>query len=767
MADGANLFDLAAKISVDASQSDRSLTATQQKVLKLAQDFTKVDNAAKKTQTHLNQTSASGSKLSDVFRGLSTSVTTMNGPLNGVSGRISSLSSLFTGLTTSAGVVGIAIGALAAVSVGAAAGIYHLATSVADATGKFKDLSQQTGFSVETLSALNNAAETSGGSIESVTNALFIFETKMGEAKDKTSEMGKIFKELNIDTSNNEKALRQALAAVQGLTNAEDKATLGKKLFGRSVKDLLGALAEAGSLDAFLNKQIADGTLITTQMAEEADKLSDAVREMGRQFEAVKRLIAAAFGPEILNAVKALTQRLRDNQPVLQEFATAIGDAARGIGYLVGGIRDFSNALRGLIGIGVPEIFNTIMSIQPAMLAFRGLAAIGRKPTVSADTQSDMLRMNNLLSNRPQSLRGVNPFGITTMPSLGGGGGGRGGGGVKADPGVRLLQQLEDQFKNLTPRTEAQKVQEQLLGKEFDKTADAIKKKIIVTAMDIDQQKMITGITRERTTVLQKLREEFEKFVELVQQSSGRRRSVRDLTGLDFFDLGGGSVYGAGEGSSRPRTMTTGATRPRIATAQEQVLRDQLAMFHERMRYLAGDLTNVLDNAIYTGIHEGMKKGLLSFTQGILQMIQSAALRALEDRLYKILSKTGQSSGDEEEDGGGGGGFFGILKGLLGGLLGSGGGGGGGGGNSGPVGSGIGNFASGGFMSPNSWNIVGERGPELIRSGNSGATVLPNTGGNTYINFYVQNGAQLGSRDTQAQIARQMTRIQQKRALAG
>jgi tape measure domain-containing protein len=53
-----------------------------------------------------------------------------------------------------------------------------------------------------------------------------------------------------------------------------------------------------------------------------------------------------------------------------------------------------------------------------------------------------------------------------------------------------------------------------------------------------------------------------------------------------------------------------------------------------------------------------------------------------------------------------------------------------------------GGFASGGYISPNKYALVGERGPELIKVGSSGATVTPNyaIGGDVQVNIINQTG---------------------------
>lgn len=344
----ADVFDLSASISVDTSRAERGLTEVGKKAESVAAQlkragvsaeewekvvgksnaaatFGKIESAVKKTDSQMRSSAQSTKHLAGAFQGLTSATSTLTGPLNGVASRLSSIASLATGVTSKGGAIGVALGALAAVSVGTAAAIYKLVSSASEATGKLHDLAAQTGFSVETLSALKNASELSGGSIDSVTSALFIFETKMGEAKDKTSEMSAVFKALNIDTTNNEKALRQAISAILAMKNAEDQATLGKKLFGRSVKDLLGAIKEAGSLDAFLNAELKKGTLITTEAARRGDQLSDAITRIGQEFSATSRAVAREFEPVVTSALQSFSRWLRDNQGEL--VATARGVA--------------------------------------------------------------------------------------------------------------------------------------------------------------------------------------------------------------------------------------------------------------------------------------------------------------------------------------------------------------------------------------------------------------------------------------------------------
>lgn len=257
------------------------------------------------------------------------------------------------------------------------------------------------------------------------------------------------------------------------------------------------------------------------------------------------------------------------------------------------------------------------------------------------------------------------------------------------------------------------------------------------------------------------------KELELVL-SVTRARRVADTTrerfetkeGQDrppWIDLGGGSTVGG-------EPATTG--RPRVATVEEHVKRERAAMLRDQMDSLASDLTFTINDAITEGFRRGVKAGVIEFGLGILQMAQHEALQAL----YRAISKALGGSGGGE----GGGGIFSTLLGsginALGGLFGGifsphTGGFGGGPGAGGYMG--VGGKASGGFMSPDSWSWVGEGGPELIKAGSRGASVMSNqesrrmTGGTTINVSMTVNARDAQSfvrRETQTQIRNRMMR---------
>lgn len=774
---------------------EKSITASSQKLGVSRSAFLR---ALKAEQAQSGATAAATGKLSEVFRGLTTSTGTLEGPLNGVTGRLSSLSGLVGGLTTATGGFGLVLGAIVAVAAGAAAGIYELTTSVAESTGKFIDLSQQTGFSVETLSGLANAAETTGGSIDTISASLGLFETHMQEAKEKGSEMSKLFKALNIDSTNNEKALRQALVALQNLSTAEERAAAGKKLFGRSYRELLAAVTETGDFDAFLNQQLQKGTLITTEAAERGDKLSDSVIEMGRAFESARRIVADEFGPDVLRVVKALTKFLEDNRKEVKAWADEVKLAVYGLQPLVASIQTLDSALRNLIGIPVVDFLGGIIRYGSATgLIVTALQAIGRntqpKP-LPQDLSQFVQPLNAPPSQRFKSLGGFRTGLHLPVPTAKGGGGGGGDDPAKIAERIAKLQ-LDATVAGLRAEQDANKRSLDLRREDFNqyateymvienrrhnaviagldaeqRAAEKLKKGRSVALQEIanrraaedtqhdqnrnkvlderarivdqqnnflrDQGREIASLTTSTTKwddayqqLVDTLKEEGvtleantrsrveanivrAKELELVLSVTRARRiaeTTRDRIATKamrerppWMDLGGGSTVGG-----EPATTE----RSRIATAEEQVFRDQLEQRRAVMQSTAEDLGSIFGD-VFMDIRDGWKKmwdDMLRTAMNIGAQITQELFTALFSKLFNVpyqnqsggiagLFVNGIFNRQQPAPAGGAGA---VLGGAL-----------------------AGARATGGPTEPDAWYQVNERGQEFFKASVPG-TIIP------------------------------------------
>lgn len=288
-------------------------------------------------------------QLVNGFQALSAGVTVIDGPLGGIASRIRAMGTVASEATqilgatgtaaagtgaqiaAIAGPIGLAIAAAAAM-VGVAAlltkGLFDLAVTAADFRGKMFDLSQQTGVAVETLSTLEIAAKTTGGSIESIAQSLVIFQGHLDDAQDATSKMGIKFKELGISTNDTETAFRDALTQIAKMPEGFDQTNTAAELFGRrGGKQILAILKELdGDLDGATEKFRELGIVISEEDARAADEFNDQLAILNFQFRA---LLGKEVLPAALTALKALSSLFADNRASINGFAQVLGLLSR------------------------------------------------------------------------------------------------------------------------------------------------------------------------------------------------------------------------------------------------------------------------------------------------------------------------------------------------------------------------------------------------------------------------------------------------------
>lgn len=731
------------------------------------------------------------------FRGVASKVTVLDSSLRGLTGSASSaigtLSGLASPLALAAGASVVAASAISALAVG----LFELTKSAAKTGGELFDLSQKTGITVETLSALSIAAKTTGLDINGMAPSLVIFQKNMEAAGDATSKQGRLFRALSIDTHDNEKALRQAFTALGKMKEGSQQTALAMQLFGRSGKDVLAIVKETnGNLDAASRKYAEMGLIISTGAASASDKFNDLLEETTLQLEAVTRSIGMELLPVAIDALESISAGLRANKDAWSSWGTSIANVLRGvsavvhseIGQMIGRISEFSVkwlTIPGLVAQGLGALGSATDRPTEDFFGPGGAARGGRKA----------------LPGTPEWLAAQRRSTGTEFKGLGGGGGRRGGGGGPdpAQTAQRIAAlQLEAVVSGLRAEDEANKRSLDLRRQDFNsyathyvdlenrrhkavmdgldaeqKAAEKLKKGRDVALLEIankrtaenttheqnrnkvlderahildqiekfmrDQEREVQGLTsatdqwdRAYEDLVDTLRDEgveieantkrriqsniqVLKEIDLVKQQIRVRqvlKSTRERFATEagrnrppWEDLGGGSTVGGEPGTT---------TRPRIATAEEQAMRDRLAMIRERMRDLSGELTSIWADSVKTGFTQGVDAGLERLGQGLLQIVEDIFLRRMAEGLENILTNLAS--------GGGGRNFLTkyiipIAGAAVGGL-------GGGSGSAGGLGSAFaGAFASGGTIPMGQWGVVHDN--ERVYSTPTGAQVVP------------------------------------------
>lgn len=325
-------------------------------------------------QERLKALTAQHKELKDSIKASAVAHEDLTQALSAVSPRVGGLVS---SLSSAAGpLAAVAVG-LAAIGGGAVA-LFELTKGAAEFQGKMFDLSQQVGVSVETLSALEVVAKTSGASIEAIAQSLFIFQQKLADAQDPTSKEAALLKELGIETNNTEEAFRQALTVLAKMPEGFRQSNAAAELFGsRGGKQVLGVLKEMrGDLDGTIDRLRKMGVLITTEAAVAADKFNDRLAEVQFQLRGITATIGNEVMPIIVKSLESVSRLLIENQKNIARWTIEIIDAGKGAFVLAENVTGLIPLLQELNNL-TPGRGSTLEAL------IRGIPVIGAVSTLS------------------------------------------------------------------------------------------------------------------------------------------------------------------------------------------------------------------------------------------------------------------------------------------------------------------------------------------------------------------------------------------------
>lgn len=260
--------------------------------------------------------------ISNGLRSLGTQSGAVASEIEGAAAATGTLGAEAAAVAGPIGIAVLAIGAEIAAVALLTKGIFSLAQEAADFRGKLFDLSQQTGVSVETLSALEIVAKTTGGSIEGISASLGIFQKHLEDAQDPTTKQAKLFDELGVSTNNTEDALRDTLTALAAMPTGFRQTATALELFGRGGKSILAILKETnGDLDGAIARFREMGLIVSREDAEAADKFNDQLALLGFQFRA---MLGQDAIPAVLAVLQDLSKTLEDNKGAVVVLRSAI-----------------------------------------------------------------------------------------------------------------------------------------------------------------------------------------------------------------------------------------------------------------------------------------------------------------------------------------------------------------------------------------------------------------------------------------------------------
>ncbi len=219
-----------------------------------------------------------------------------------------SMDKIKTGVTTVNGLLGtlgVTLGAAAFMSWG---------KGLLDTADQLDEMSQKIGMAVEDLSALNYAAGFSGVSLEQLGVGMKQLNKNIVEASSGSKEQAAAFRALGVDildTSGKVRVTKDVLYDVAsrfaGMEDGAAKTAIAMKLFGKAGADLIPVLNEgAEGLDELAEKGKKTGAVLSAEAAESAARFNDNLDDLKSGAKGVGYALAEFLLPPLIK----ITDRL-------------------------------------------------------------------------------------------------------------------------------------------------------------------------------------------------------------------------------------------------------------------------------------------------------------------------------------------------------------------------------------------------------------------------------------------------------------------------
>ncbi len=286
------------------------------------------------------------------------------------------LAALKSGAATFA--AGLAGGMAAAFSVGAVTEWIGRTTEAADELNR---LSQQTGVSVEALSAWGNVAKRNGQDVNDLSELIQELSLKLAETDKDTEGAGLALKQLGLSYQElgklgAEEAFKKVATAVSGVEDSGKKTAMVMAILGdegQKYVSTLNTIGSAGELEA----------TITAQQAEAAARYRDSLGALSAAGDAWSQSIVAGITPALDEAARALTDVITGTGGMTAEARRLASD-----GSLADWARGGVTALTYLMDAGalVTRSIKTIVITIGAMMANAGagISAVGEAASRAA-----------------------------------------------------------------------------------------------------------------------------------------------------------------------------------------------------------------------------------------------------------------------------------------------------------------------------------------------------------------------------------------------
>jgi len=236
--------------------------------------------------------------------------------LRGMQKEAQSLTSSLKGM---AGALGISVGLSAAVS-----GVQRFITSTVQLADSMGKTAEQTGLTVEEISALRFAAEQADVEFASLQSGLVKFNRTIAEAGSGNKAARDAFLQLGISmetvrASKPDELFMLAAQRVSELGSEADRTKALVDLFGRSGADLLPLFSQGAEGLTKAKEAAAElGAVISTEANEKVRKLGDQADLLSKKWDAFATNLLGKAAPTVIRALEMIEKQM--DRPFFEQF---------------------------------------------------------------------------------------------------------------------------------------------------------------------------------------------------------------------------------------------------------------------------------------------------------------------------------------------------------------------------------------------------------------------------------------------------------------
>ncbi len=355
-----------------------------------------------------------------------------------------------------------------------------------DMLDRLDDLSEKSGISVESLSALRYAGEASGTSFDQLAAGLKKFSVNISEAAGGSKEQTELFAKLGVSVKDangqvrdTDKILADVATKFEGYADGANKSALAQKVFGKAGEDMIPLLNQgADGIARMTEEGQRMGVIFSGEAAAAAAEFNDNLKKIGLTAEASMTVIAG----QVIPTINQLMEEFLSTKDGSNSLAESVGSGLRVA------LETIAVLAQNLIYI-FKQTGNEIGGIAAQLVAlgtgdFEGFSNIGKmmkEDAIAARKELDEADARIMNPSKPDAKGGSGSAPKINAPSIGKA--------ESSDFSANFLNNLQTQYATLNGTISKTDEVKRQLAISSEKFTQSQKNEALSIAALIDQEK--------------------------------------------------------------------------------------------------------------------------------------------------------------------------------------------------------------------------------------------------------------------------------------